>query len=159
MSEVYFPFNSGNGAIVTEQQWQQMASCWAKTGVRTSVDRTQELKVNADPEGGRVVMVDPGVCYILGEYYATDEPIELSIDEPPTTSGQVRIDAIVARCKWGANAKIDLEVVDGVPGTPCAAVEMWDASMYGTAGYPPPVSSEPGVQYDLVLAFQSYRSL
>ena len=153
MSEIYFPFNSGNGSIITENEWYKMASGWATTGVRVNVDRTQELKVNADPEGGRVVIVDPGICDIMGEYYATDEPIELSIDIPPTTTGQVRIDAIVARCEWGVNAKISIVVVDGAAGAPCTALQMWDSSTYGQAGHPPIVSNSPGVEFDLTLAF------
>lgn len=96
----FFPFESGDGAFITEPRWSDMFT-WMRTVGVLSEDTTLapdgELAVNpADPSTGTQVQVEDGEAFIQGfMFIQTDGPEVIGI--PLNESGDPRIDLLVLR--------------------------------------------------------------
>jgi hypothetical protein len=96
----YFPFESGEGAFITEPRWTDMFT-WMRTVGVLSEDTTlapdAELAVNpADPSTGTQVQVEDGEAFIQGFMFIQEDGPEV-IDIPLNESGDPRIDLLVLR--------------------------------------------------------------
>lgn len=109
MAQTYFPFDSGQGANITEAQWQKMAQYWLNTGVIKGV--LNELLVYADSTGMQV-KVKSGDAWINGHFYESDAEEILAIGTADSTNP--RIDRVIIRLDWTANT-IQLAVLQGTP--------------------------------------------
>lgn len=111
MTQTYFPFDSGQGANVTESQWSKMAQYWLGTGVLKGV--LNELLVYADSTGMQV-KVKSGRSWIQGHFFESDAEEILPINTANATNP--RIDRIILRLDWNVNT-IQLAVLQGTPAT------------------------------------------
>lgn len=118
MSEfLYFPFDEGEGAFLTEDRWTQFF-IWMRTVGILSVDLVLssdgDLSVNpADPSVGTQIQIENGEAYIQGFYFSqTDGPevIDIELNE----SGDPRIDLVVLRLDKDENA-VYYVVLNGTP--------------------------------------------
>lgn len=109
MTQTYFPFDAGNGANVTEDQWRKMARHWLGTGVLAGEDN--EAEVYADSSGMQV-KVRTGKAWIRGHYWESDAEETLSISAADATND--RIDRVILRVDFSANT-IALAVLTGTP--------------------------------------------
>ncbi|PLR93186.1 gp53-like domain-containing protein [Bacillus sp. T33-2] len=109
MPQISFPFDSGAGASITEQQWSKMAQHWLNTGIIKN--ELNDLHVFADATGMQV-KVSPGVAWIKGHYYESTEYVVLPI--AAADSVNPRIDRVILRLDW-TNNNIQLAVLQGVP--------------------------------------------
>lgn len=116
MAEFSYPFDTGNGASVTQEMWSRMAKYWQRPGVPYGVDGTN-LKVTATNASGLTVQVAPGEAGLLGYFYYSDAPI--TVTHAPNSSGNPRIDTIVLRLDWNADRLYVVTSPD--PGTPAAS--------------------------------------
>jgi hypothetical protein len=98
LSITYFPFDSGQGANVTEVQWTKMAQHWLGTGVIQSV--LNKLEVFADSTGMQV-KVKSGAAWIKGHYFESDSEEVLPIGTADPVNP--RIDRVVVRLDWNEN--------------------------------------------------------
>ncbi|MFC4117533.1 hypothetical protein [Nonomuraea zeae] len=112
MAEHSYPFESGSGAFVTEDQWSYMASGWQDDGVDVDGPWQTDLKVFSNNEP-YTVRVNPGKAYIAGFHYVLDAEATLTIEG--NTSSQVRHDLVVLRVDR-VNNQVVLAVKQGVPG-------------------------------------------
>lgn len=114
MTTTYFPYDSGPGANVTEQQWWKMAKFWRATGVipyTTPMDKTSnDLAVTAGT--ALSVNVQKGTAWVKGHYFNSDATITKTLS--PADQSNPRIDRIVLRNDWVANT-ITVEVLQGSP--------------------------------------------
>jgi hypothetical protein len=109
MAQIYFPFDSGAGAIVTEERWSKMASYWRNNGVL--YDALNKMEVYADSTGMQV-KVRTGVAWINGHYFEVDAQETLPIATAHATLP--RIDRVVVQLNLTNNA-ISLAVLTGTP--------------------------------------------
>jgi hypothetical protein len=109
LAKIFFPFDEGAGANVTEFQWQKMAQHWLKTGVITGV--LNNLQVFADSTGMQV-KTKSGAVWIKGHYFESDVEETLAIGTADPSNP--RIDRVIIRLDWTANT-IDLAVIQGTP--------------------------------------------
>ncbi|MBT2656611.1 hypothetical protein J7E81_15435 [Bacillus sp. ISL-18] len=129
MVQTYFPFDSGAGADVRENQWSKMAQNWLGTGVIKG--QLSELQVYADSTGLQV-KVKSGMSWIKGHYFESSSEEVLPITTADTTNP--RIDRVIIRLDWTANT-IQLAVLQGVPAiSPVAPaltqnVSRWEISL------------------------------
>lgn len=104
MTQTYFPFDSGQGANVTENQWSKMAQHWLRTGVIKGF--LNDFQVYADSTGMRV-KVKSGQAWIKGHFFESDAEEVL-----PINTGSKRIDRVIIRLDWTANT-IQLAILQG----------------------------------------------
>lgn len=109
MTQIYFPFDSGAGANVTEAQWSLMAKNWLNTGVIKDV--LNELLCFADSTGMQV-KVKSGQAWMQGHFFQSAAEETLSISNADSTNP--RIDRVIVRIDWTANT-IQLAVLSGTP--------------------------------------------
>jgi hypothetical protein len=115
MAQSYFPFDSGRGANITENQWSKMARLWAETGVIKGY--LNALLAFADSTGMQT-KVNTGAAWIKGHYYESDAIETLPIGTADSVNP--RIDRIVVRLDWVENT-VQLAVIQGSPAvTPSA---------------------------------------
>ena len=110
MSLTYFPFDSGAGANITEDQWRKMARHWRTTGVLANEDNEFAVTESAVP--AMSVDVDTGKAWIRGHYVESDASATKTLSASDPTND--RIDRIVLRVDFGANT-ITIEVLEGTP--------------------------------------------
>lgn len=108
MAQTYFPFDSGQGANITENLWTKMAQHWLSTGVIRSV--LSELQVYGDSTGMQA-KVRTGAAWIKGHYYESDTEETLAIGAADSINP--RIDRVIIRLDWTANT-VQLAVLQGV---------------------------------------------
>lgn len=128
----YFPFESGDGAFITEPRWKLMFTWMRTVGVLTLED---PLPTDADlfvgpTMPGLSVEVFPGEAFIQGMFWShTGDPAGLSITG--NTSGDPRIDLVVLRTDF-VNDIIEYVVIEGdpdpspVPPDPIQNDTVWD---------------------------------
>lgn len=104
----YFPFDSGQGANITETLWTKMAQHWLSTGIIRSV--LSELQVFGDSTGMQA-KVRTGAAWIKGHYYESDAEETLPIGS--SNASNPRIDRIIIRLDWTENT-VQLAVLQGV---------------------------------------------
>lgn len=109
MAQTYFPFDSGQGANLTEAQWSEMAQYWLTTGVLQGALDSLEVYANST---GLQVHVKAGAAWIKGHYFESNAQEVLPISSSHPTNP--RIDRIVVRLDWIENT-IALAVLQGTP--------------------------------------------
>ena len=115
MAEQYFPFDSGAGANVTEDQWRLMARHWLGTGVLAG--ELNLLEVYGDSSGMQV-KVKSDRAWIRGHYYDSDAEQTVSISTADATNP--RIDRVVLQADF-TNKVIDVVVLTGTAAATTAA--------------------------------------
>lgn len=113
MAEFYYPFDSGNGASVTQTQWQRMAQYFENSGV-CGGNTSGFLKVTA-PGTGMTTIAAPGDAFIRGFFYYSDANI--TVTHLPNNSGSPVIDLIVLRLDTVAKTISIPAPIRGTPGT------------------------------------------
>lgn len=130
----YFPFESGDGAFITEPRWTDMFT-WMRTVGVLSEDSTlatdAELAVNpVSPSVGTQVQVEDGEAFIQGFMFIQTNGPEV-IDIPLNDSGNDRIDLLVLRLDK-ENDIIEYVLIEGepdpspVPPDPIQNSTIWD---------------------------------
>lgn len=115
MAENSWPFASGSGTAVGEDQWSMMARLWADSGVVSGSGN--QLEVYGD-SSGRQVKVKTGRAVVRGHFYENTSEVTLAIGA--NASGNPRIDRVVLELDPTANT-VALKVVAGTPaGSPAA---------------------------------------
>lgn len=111
MAQTYFPFDSGAGANIQENQWSKMAQHWLSTGIIRAY--LNELQVYADSTGMQV-KAKSGQAWIKGHFYESDAEEVLAISTADASNP--RIDRIIIRLDWTENT-IGLAVLQGIAAT------------------------------------------
>lgn len=136
--DLYQPFDAGNGANVTEDNWRKMARMWLPNGVIAGEDS----ECSADGDGsGLLVKVQTGKLWLRGEYGENTSVKSIALSSVAgIAGGSSRYDRIVARMDPTLN-KIQLDVLTGTPaatGTQVApsltqsASGIWEVSLCRT---------------------------
>lgn len=109
MTQTYYPFDAGNGANITEAQWQEMAELWLSTGVIKGQLNALEVYAN---DSGMQTYAKTGKAWIKGHFYKNDAEVVLAHSAADATNP--RIDRVIVRLDWTANT-IALAVLSGTP--------------------------------------------
>jgi len=109
MTKTYFPFDSGSGANVIEDQWSKMARLFCPTGVVKG--KLNQLEPFAD-NSGLNTKVKSGQAFLEGFFFESDAEETLSIATAHPTLA--RIDRVIVRLDR-TNNLIDLAVLTGTP--------------------------------------------
>ncbi|WP_433224463.1 hypothetical protein [Microtetraspora malaysiensis] len=109
MAEISYPFASGPGSIITQEQWSRMASAWQDNGV-DAVPGGSDLRVSSSGEPNKLKAA-PGHANIAGFHYHLDADAEIGFTS--NTSSNPRMDLVVLRLDRAAN-RIYLTVKAGV---------------------------------------------
>ncbi|MFI9591042.1 hypothetical protein [Nonomuraea sp. NPDC052265] len=112
MAERSYPFDAGDGAILTESDWEAMASLWQDDGVAAAPGST-DLSVVSQLVPGEL-KISPGRATFRGYHYVLDAETTIGYTLNDHAS-QWRGDSIVLRLDRGTN-KVALAVKEGVPG-------------------------------------------
>lgn len=107
----FYPFATGAGANVSEEEWREMAEDWLATGVVAGED-SELAVVEHTPSAAASVDVSTGEVRIAGHVGIVSAIKTLGI--AANASGNPRIDLIVARAVFTAGSKkIELDVLQG----------------------------------------------
>ncbi|GAA0955334.1 hypothetical protein [Nonomuraea longicatena] len=112
MAERSYPFDGGPGAVVTETDWEAMASQWQDDGV-ADIPGSTSLSVVSEEIPGKV-KVRLGRAVFRGFHYQLDADLEVNYSLNTDTS-QWRADLVVIRLDRGTNM-LSIAVKEGVPG-------------------------------------------
>lgn len=112
MALIYYPFDAGAGAIVTEAAWKALSRLWSPDGVVIEGVDDLDFQVYAD-SSGRQVKVRPGVAVVQG-FYAEDT-VEAILAISANATGGVRVDRVVLRVDTTANT-VTRAILEGTPG-------------------------------------------
>lgn len=135
----YFPYATGAGSNVTEDQWRELVGLLFPTSViAASTSGLNALAVAQRALGANMsVDVATGWTFIKGELGVLSAAQNLGISSNP--SGNPRIDRVVLRNDF-LNKRIDLDVLVGTPaGSPVApaltqnTTTMWEISLAAVA--------------------------
>lgn len=110
MTERSFPFDTGAGANVAEEEWAKMGKLWAPTGIRKN--ELNGLSAYGDSSGMHVKL-RTGKAWVEGFYYENDAEKILPI--AANSSGVQRYDRVVIRLDR-ANNQVISAIVQGTPG-------------------------------------------
>lgn len=110
MAEMYYPFDTGPGANVTQDMWTLMARNFRKTGIAGDSSNSS-LKVSSS-SSTLTSVVAAGEASICGHQYVNDQ--SATVTHSANTSGKPRIDLVVLRLDRDAD-KISLAVITGTP--------------------------------------------
>lgn len=127
MAEVYYFFDSGAGAAVTESAWYLAMRTLVATGVL--YNKLNELAPSGD-SGGMRVFVNSGQAWNEGHFYQNDASLQLAIGAAPVAPNS-RIDRVVLKLDRTAKT-IALGVKAGVAANPGVApalqqdVNIWE---------------------------------
>ena len=108
--EISYPFTSGSGSVVSEANWETMASNYVENGV-VYTPGGAILLVQAG--SGMGISLGLGAAFINGTYYANTAAIPFTIAN--NTSGNTRIDTVALTLDTTGNS-INSSVVAGTPG-------------------------------------------
>lgn len=107
----FYPFATGAGANVSEEEWREMAEDWLPTGVVAGED-SELAVVQHSPSAAASIDVSTGEVRIAGHVGLVTATKTLGI--AANASGNPRIDLIVARAVFTAGSKkIELDVLQG----------------------------------------------
>lgn len=112
MTEQYFPFDTGAGASLSQDQWSQMAKYWNRPGVPGD-NLGGSLRVSTTG-ATLTTQVSAGEASFLGYFYYNNAPIVIT--HPANSSGKPRIDVVVLRLEMD-NDKIYVATAP-ITGTP-----------------------------------------
>ncbi|MFD8527810.1 hypothetical protein ACFV0L_10420 [Streptosporangium canum] len=111
MTERSFPFDSGDGSTVTENDWSYLARGWQDNGVDAPGPWISDLKVVSQSEV-LALRVTPGHAFLEGFHYHLDA--EKVINFAQNTDPNPRIDLVVLRLDRNLNT-VALAVKQGAP--------------------------------------------
>lgn len=100
MAERSYPFDSGPGASITEDQWGSMADSWQDDGVEAQGTWDTPLKVTSANEA-LILHAAPGHANIAGFHYEMDAAKNLTF--AANTTGNPRLDRFVLKLDRGTN--------------------------------------------------------
>lgn len=120
MAEISYPFDAGTGAIVTEEDWSEMARLWQDDGVISANHPGTSLEVTTKAEAN-TVYVQPGSAYIQGFTYRNTA--ELPLEFSTNASGNPRIDRVVLRLDRDTN-QISAAIKEGIPASSPVAPDL-----------------------------------
>jgi hypothetical protein len=113
MAERSFPFDGGDGAAITEEDWERLAQYWQDSGVVGSPADTS-LKVVSLEETG-LIYVEAGEAQVRGFHYTNSDRLQLIV--PPNTDPvKSRIDVVVVQLDKATN-QIRSVYRSGLPAT------------------------------------------
>ncbi|GAA3473879.1 hypothetical protein [Nonomuraea roseola] len=112
MAEKSYPFDSGEGATLNEDQWSYMASGWQDDGVDAPTPANTSLKVVTTGQPF-TLLVKAGHAKVAGFHYHLDADKTVLFEE--NTSANLRVDRLVLRLNRDSNT-VTLAVKKG-PGT------------------------------------------
>lgn len=112
--DVYYPFDAGAGANITEDQWREMARFWISDGPLAGEDN--ELLAYGDSSGMQV-KVKTGKAFVRGHFGKVTSEKTLPIAAVGgIAGGSSRLDRVVLRADF-TNNRIEVDVVAGTPAT------------------------------------------
>ncbi|MEU6704719.1 hypothetical protein [Streptomyces wuyuanensis] len=142
MAEISYPFNASNPnggtSIVSETQWQAMASMWGGDRVDFQLTATSygstSLPFNARIINGRTVEVSPGKAWVGGFYYQNTDLKTVTVASNATS--KPRKDLVVLQADMAKSA-VNLVILTGTAAaTPVApqprrqAGGLWEMPLY-----------------------------
>ncbi|MEQ4716092.1 hypothetical protein [Nonomuraea sp. B19D2] len=155
MAERSYPFDGGQGAILSETDWEGMASLWQDDGV-AGIPSGTDLKVTSLEVPGEL-KVAPGRAAFRGFHYQLDAELTLAYTLNADAS-QWRADVVVLRLDRGTN-KISLAVKEGIPGGSAPTVDTNGVNpemRIATYNVPPASGAVPAAQ---VLDYRPFTSM
>ncbi|MEU1881896.1 hypothetical protein ABZ470_31740 [Streptosporangium sp. NPDC020072] len=112
MAEVSYPWDSGTGSVITEQQWSSMSGIWQDNGIVADGPSSMALKVTTLSEPG-VIYVETGEAHMVGFHYELNAQLPIAV--PANSNGaNSRIDLVVLRMNRDTN-QIRVAYITGVP--------------------------------------------
>lgn len=111
MAEFSYPFDAGSGAIVTEDDWSDMAKNWQDDGVVSDALTVTALEVETLAEPNEI-FVNPGMAVIQGFMYRNTTALPLTFSS--NASGNPRMDRVVLRLDRTTNV-IEAAIKEGTP--------------------------------------------
>ncbi|MCY0941916.1 hypothetical protein [Streptomyces antarcticus] len=142
MAELSYPFSADNAnggrAIVSQTQWQAMASTWGGDRIDYTLANTSyastDLPFSARIVNGRSVEIKPGKAWVGGFYYQLTATKSVVIESNPGT--QPRKDLVVIQTDMAKSATA-LAVVKGTAGASPVAPQprrtpggLWEMVLY-----------------------------
>lgn len=130
MALIYFPFDAGPGASVTEDQWRKMARFWRDTGVLANEDN--QFAVSEHAPNDMSVDVATGKAWLRGHYLESTSVVNVALTAAHASLN--RIDRIILRVDFGANT-IAVDKLTGAPGASPSApaltqsTSVWEISL------------------------------
>jgi len=113
MAENSYPYDSGPGATITEDQWSHMAGAWQDDGVQAAGPWQTPLKVTSANEA-LTLHIAPGHANLSGMHYHLDA--SKTIDFAANPSGNDRLDRVVLKLDRDTNV-ISFVVKQGTAAT------------------------------------------
>lgn len=111
MAEFSYPFDAGTGAILTEDDWSDMAKNWQDDGVITNLLNSVDLTVTT-LSAPNAVVIKTGTALIQGFMYRSTADLTLAFSTNAT--GNPRRDRVVLRLDRNTNT-IAAVVKEGTP--------------------------------------------
>ncbi|GAA3473880.1 hypothetical protein [Nonomuraea roseola] len=143
MAERSYPFDGGDGAFISEADWEAMASVWQDDGIIGDPSGAQ-LSITSQGVAGTLTAV-AGRAVIRGFHYSLDANMGVSYTLN-THASLSRPDLVVLRLDRGLN-KVAVAVKEGVPGgstpTPTTSETVYEMPL---ASVSVPPNSAPVVQ-------------
>ncbi|GAA2665173.1 hypothetical protein [Nonomuraea recticatena] len=131
MTERSYPFDGGQGAAITEDDWSNLAGIWQDDGVIASGLSSPDLKVTSTGEANKIVVAS-GRAFIQGFAYHNSEPLVIPFTSNAHTT-DARIDLIGLRLDR-TNNRIEAFITEGTPApTPAAPALNRTAPIYEVA--------------------------
>lgn len=125
----YYPYDAGNGANVTEDDWRNFMGGISQSGV--VVARANELATTGDSTGMQV-KIATGAVWLDGQYGENDSGV-ITLPITANASGNPRIDLVVARNNFTTNL-IEVDVIAGTPAaTPTVPTVTQNSTIYEIA--------------------------
>ncbi|GAA2665169.1 hypothetical protein [Nonomuraea recticatena] len=125
MAEFSYPFDSGDGSAINEDQWSFMTRSWQDNGVEASGPSDTALKVSSQTDP-LTLLVQPGHAFLSGFHFHLTAL--KSIFFADNASSNPRADRVVLRLNRELN-KVTIEIKQGIPSsspTPPPVDRSWE---------------------------------
>lgn len=100
MAENSYPYDSGPGATITEDQWSHMAGAWQDDGVQAAGPWQADLKVTSANEA-LILHIESGHATLSGMHYHLDADKTIAFAANPSSND--RLDRIVLKLDRATN--------------------------------------------------------
>jgi microcystin-dependent protein len=115
VSESYFPFDSGPGATLNEQNWRDLSLALGAANPGVIGGYENNMEIFGDSTAG-IVKVRTGRVSCFGHYYVSTSEISIAVNNNAT--GQRRVDQVVTEFDFVNNVVATKLVVGGTSPTP-----------------------------------------
>ncbi|REE95151.1 hypothetical protein [Thermomonospora umbrina] len=140
MAEFSYPFDSGTGASITQEDWERMARLFTRSGIPGDHHPGNATLRVVSGGGSRQVTVRTGEAIIRGFVYHSNAEITLTLDT--VAAGTHRMDLVVLRLDRGTDS-IRVHVIKGTP--------------YAATATPTPPSPQTSPFYDVPLGLVTVK--